>query len=380
MTQYWSSSFTLGILGGGQLGKMLLDETARLDIHTAVLDPSAEAPSVGRTNRFVQGKLMDYQTVLDFGRSVNLVTCEIEHINIDALRQLEKEGIPVRPSPEIFATVGNKAHQKAFYQRHGIPTLPFFTFETKAEMLEKLGPLPVVWKAATGGYDGRGVAILRNQEDVDAVPDVPGLIEDYVGAKREISILIARNPSGETQAFPAVEMVFHPTANLVQHLHSPSSLAPELAARAKEIAEQVAEKFDLAGITAVEMFVTPGNKIYVNEIAPRPHNSGHHTIESHFTSQHEQHLRGILDLPLGSPRALFPAVMLNILGGPDTGAPIYRGLVDIMKEEGVYPHIYGKTETRPFRKMGHITLIGATLDEALARAERVRNMLTVNGQ
>ncbi|CAM2070404.1 5-(carboxyamino)imidazole ribonucleotide synthase [Sulfidibacter corallicola] len=377
MTQYWSSTFTLGILGGGQLGKMLLDETARLDIRTSVLDPSAEAPARGRTETFQRGNLMDYETVLAFGREVDMITCEIEHINIDALAQLEKEGKIVRPSPGIFRTVGNKSLQKAFYRDHDIPTLPFFSFENKREMLDRLEGLPAVWKAATGGYDGRGVAVLRTQADLDQVPDMPGLIETYMEDKREISILIARSPSGQLAAFPAVEMVFHPTANLVEHLHSPTSLPAEVATRAREIAESVAKAFDLAGIMAVEMFVTPDNRIYVNEVAPRPHNSGHHTIESHLTSQHEQHLRAILDLPLGSPRALFPAVMLNVLGGPESGKPRYEGLTEILREEGVYPHIYGKAETRPFRKMGHITVIGATLEEALAKAEKVKQRLVV---
>lgn len=378
MKQYWSSDFKLGILGGGQLGKMMLDETARLDIASVVLDPSSEAPARGRTEQLIQGDLTNYETVMVFGRKANLITCEIENVSIKALKKLEEEGIPVRPGPHIFETVRNKCAQKRFYEAQSIPTLPFFTFETKAEMLDKIDTYPCVWKAATGGYDGRGVAVLRSREEAEALPDMPGLIEQFVADKIEIAILIARRPSGQTACYPAVEMVFHPTANLVEHLHSPSSLSTELADKAQAIAEQVAEAFDLAGIMAVELFVTPDDQIYVNEVAPRPHNSGHHTIESHYTSQHEQHVRAILDLPLGSTRPLFPAVMVNILGGERSGQPRYDGLEDVLAQEGVYVHIYGKKETRPFRKMGHVTIIADTLQAALEKADYVKQTLKVN--
>jgi 5-(carboxyamino)imidazole ribonucleotide synthase len=378
MKQYSSSEFKLGILGGGQLGKMMLDETARLDIASVVLDPSAEAPARGRTEQLIQGDLTNYETVMVFGRKANLITCEIENVSIKALKKLEEEGIPVRPGPHIFEIVRDKCKQKQFYETNLIPTLPFFNFETKAEMLAKLDTYPAVWKAATGGYDGRGVAVLRSREDAEALPEMPGLIETFIDDKIEIAILIARRPSGQTACYDAVEMVFHPTANLVEHLHSPSSLSPELAQKAQEIAESVAEAFDLAGIMAVELFVTPEGKIYVNEVAPRPHNSGHHTIESHYTSQHEQHVRAILDLPLGSTRPLFPAVMVNILGGEKAGRPCYDGLEEVLAMEGVYVHIYGKKQTRPFRKMGHVTIIGKTLEAALAKADAVKSTLKVN--
>ncbi len=378
MRDYWSSEFTLGILGGGQLGKMLLDETARLGIRTAVLDPSREAPARGRTHRFHQGDLMDYEAVLAFGRQASVLTWEIETVNIDALDQLEREGVAVRPAPGLLRTVRDKAVQKTFYRDKGLPTVPFFTFENKDELRERLGPLPVVWKAARGGYDGRGVRVLRDAGDVDALPDQPGLIEEYVAKKREISILAARNASGETACYPAVEMAFHPEANLVELLHSPSSLDPAVAEKAEEIALAAVNAYGLVGIMAVELFVTPDDAVYINEVAPRPHNSGHHTIESHFTSQHEQHLRAILDLPLGSPKALFPAVMVNLLGGPATGRPRYLGLAEALRLEGVYVHIYGKAETRPFRKMGHVTIIDQTLAAAMRKAELVKQTLEVS--
>jgi 5-(carboxyamino)imidazole ribonucleotide synthase len=350
LPQYFSSDFTLGILGGGQLGRMLLDETARLDIRTAVLD-AENAPAHSRANDFVEGNFKDQETVLRFGRSVDLITCEIENINLEALEQLERDGKIVRPSSCIFRLVSDKTAQKRFYTKQGFPTAPYQILESKPAAIEDIGPLPRVWKAARGGYDGKGVQMLREAADVAALPDVPCLIEELIEDKKEISVLVARRPSGETAVYPAVEMVFDPAANLVDYLFSPSSLEEATAKRVEDLAVKVAEAFYLEGIMAVEMFVTPKGEVYVNEVAPRPHNSGHHTIESHLTSQHEQHLRAILDLPLGSTRELFPSVMINILGGPDPGPPIYQGMQEALAIEGVFVHIYGKTETRPKRQI-----------------------------
>lgn len=356
---------------------MLLDETSRLGIKTAILDPAPDAPAHGHTHDFQVGDLKDYDTVLTFGRAVDLLTFEIEHVNLDALDQLEAEGICVRPSPALLRIVSDKTAQKQFYEEHDIPTLPFAVFQNLDEMRKTQFGFPAVWKAATGGYDGRGVQILRDEKDSEDLPDVPCLLETFLENNRELAVLVARNAAGENVCYDAVEMSFHPTANLVEYLISPAIISTEIAEQAKSIAERTANAFNLVGLMAVEMFLTDDG-LWVNEVAPRPHNSGHHTIESHYVSQHEQLLRAILDLPLGSTRELTPAVMVNLLGGNAAGKPRYDGLEDVLKIEGSYVHIYGKSETRPFRKMGHVTLIANTAGEALEKARFVRKTLQVN--
>ena len=373
----WSRNFTLGILGGGQLGKMLLDETARVDIKTAVLDPTPGSPASARATRFEVGDLQDYETVLKFGRSVDLLTFEIEHVNLDALDQLESEGLCVRPSPKLLRIVSDKTAQKQFYEKHGIPTLPFVSFDNKAEMLAHEFGIPAVWKAARGGYDGRGVEILRDESQLAKLPDVPGLLEKYLADNRELAVIVARNAEGDMVAYEPVEMSFHPTANLVEYLIGPADVSDTITTEAQGIAKQTAEAFDLVGIMAVEMFLNDEG-LWVNEVAPRPHNSGHHTIEAHYASQHEQLLRAILNLPLGSTKARCPAVMINLLGGESHGQPRYDGMAEALGVEGCYVYIYGKAETRPFRKMGHVTLIADTVEEALSKAKKVREILKVN--
>ncbi len=376
MSRYFSSDYMLGILGGGQLGKMLLQDLSRMDIRTAVLDPSSFSPCKGRAEVFEVGDLKDFESVYRFGKLVDVLTIEIEHVNVKALTQLEAEGTRVYPKPATLRIIQDKRLQKVFYIENDIPTSPFFTYETKAELAAHPFTFPCVQKSASEGYDGRGVSILRDQNDVTALPEGPGLIEDFVTDIREISVIVARRPSGQMIAYPTVEMEFHPTANLVEYLFSPSSLSLELEAQAKEIALRVAAGLDLVGILAVEMFVTRAGEILVNESAPRPHNSGHHTIESNYTSQYEQHIRAILDLPLGSVRPRSAAVMVNLLGEPgETGYVEYQGITDVLAMEGVYVHIYGKKQTRPFRKMGHVTIIADDLETAKDKARIVKNTL-----
>jgi 5-(carboxyamino)imidazole ribonucleotide synthase len=376
MSRYFSSDFMLGILGGGQLGKMLLQDLSRMDIRTAVLDPSSISPCKGRAEVFEVGDLKDFDAVYRFGKLVDVLTIEIEHVNVKALAQLEAEGTKVYPRPSTLRIIQDKRLQKEFYKANAIPTSPFFNYETKAELLTKTLSFPCVQKSASEGYDGRGVSILRSQADVAALPEGPGLIEDFVTDIREIAVIVARRPSGHTVAYPTVEMEFHPTANLVEYLFSPSSLSPELETQAKNIALRVAEGLDLVGILAVEMFVTAAGEILVNESAPRPHNSGHHTIESNYTSQYEQHIRAILDLPLGSVQPRSAAVMVNLLGEPgETGYVEYQGITDVLAMEGVYVHIYGKKQTRPFRKMGHVTIVADQLQAARHKASIVKNTL-----
>lgn len=347
-----------------------------MDIKTAVLDPSSFSPCKGRCEIFEVGSLTDFETVYRFGKLANLVTYEIEHINVDALEKLESEGIPVYPSSKTLRIIQNKRLQKRFYKENDIPTSPFVEFDSKAELLEMDLTFPCVQKSALHGYDGRGVSILKSREDVEKLDEGGGIIEEFVGNMREISVIVARRPSGEVAVYPPVEMEFHPTANLVEFLFSPSSLLPDQIEEASAIARKVAEKFELVGIMAVEMFVRENGEILVNESAPRPHNSGHQTIESNYTSQYFQHIRAILDLPLGSTRQHSAAVMVNILGEPNhTGYVKYEGVDDILGLEGVYVHIYGKEQTRPFRKMGHVTIISEDLDTAKSKARTVREKL-----
>ncbi len=379
---YFSSPFKLGILGGGQLGKMLLSETRRYDIQTKVIDPSPLAPGKFATNEFTVGDFTDEQTVLNFGKDCDVLTIEIENVNTKALKKLVKDGVRVFPKPETLELIKDKRFQKEFYKNNNIPTSPFFTFETKAELIDKLQERgktpPFVWKAGTGGYDGKGVEIVKTEEQIKGLPDQPGLIEDLIPFEKELAVVVARNENGDTNSFPLVEMDFHPIANLVEYVFSPS-LAPEtLKKEARTIAENLVKAIDHVGILAVEMFLTKEGDILINEIAPRVHNSGHLTIEGNITSQFEQHLRAILNLPLGSTDILKPSVMINLNGEENYEGPVYyEGIQEIMSIPGVYIHLYGKSETRPFRKMGHVTVISDTLDEAREIAKKVKSTIKV---
>ncbi len=382
MVNYFSSEFKLGILGGGQLGKMMLYETRKYDIQTLVLDPSEEAPCKIAANYFMQGDLMDYETVLQFGRKANLVTFEIEGVNLEALKQLEKEGIKVFPSSATLEKIQDKSVQKQFFSTHKIPTAKFSTFKTRARFIEAVKEnqlqLPLVWKSTTGGYDGRGVMVIKNSEDLKNIPEGQCIAEELVPFKNELAVIVARNPSGEMKSYPVVEMEFHPTANQVEYVICPARIGDTIAARARKIAEEVSEAFDHVGLLAVEMFQTKDDEILVNEVAPRPHNSGHYSIEASYTNQFEQHLRAILDLPLGSTESKVAGIMVNLSGEENyQGAVVYENIEKIMKMPGVTPHIYGKKITRPFRKMGHVTIINKDIDEARKIAEEVKNLIRV---
>ncbi|MGM0565467.1 MAG: 5-(carboxyamino)imidazole ribonucleotide synthase [Bacteroidota bacterium] len=382
MERYFSSGFTLGILGGGQLGKMLLYETRKYDIRTHVLDPSPEAPGRLGCDRFFQGDLMDYDVVLDFGRQADVITFEIEHINVEALEQLEKEGKTVYPSSKTLRTVQDKGVQKQFYLDHGIPTADFTLFKDKAALGEAISSddteFPFVWKSTKGGYDGRGVRIIKKQEDVKALPDVACMAEEWIPFENELAVIVARNPDGEIKSYPVVEMEFHPEANQVEYVICPARISDEISAKARKVAEEVSDAFQHVGLLAVEMFQTAEGEILVNEVAPRPHNSGHYSIEGSYTNQFEQHLRAILDLPLGKTDSKTGAVMVNLVGAEGyRGNAKYQNIEKIMALPGVVPHIYGKKETRPFRKMGHVTIISKEIDEARSIAEQVKDTIRV---
>ncbi len=390
---YFSSNFKLGILGGGQLGKMLLFDTRKFDIQTYVLDPSDEAPSKIACNHFFHGDLMDFETVYNFGKQVDVLTFEIELVNIEALEKLENEGKKVYPSPKTLKLIQNKGIQKEFYAEHKIPTAPFEKFEnlenltraivngrSKSEIcnLKSIIQLPFVWKCTEFGYDGNGVKIIRALQDLDNLPNVECIAEEMVPFKNELAVIVCRNPSGEIKTYPVVEMEFHPEANQVEYVICPARIDDKVAENARAIALEVSKKFNHVGLLAVEMFQTENDEILVNEVAPRPHNSGHYSIEASYTSQFENHLRAILDLPLGNTESKIAGIMVNLTGAEGfSGDVIYENIETILGWNGVTPHIYGKKQTRPFRKMGHVTIINEEINEARKIAEDVKNTIRV---
>ena len=373
---FYSKNFRLGILGGGQLGRMFIQEAVNYDVRVAVLDPSADAPCAQLAHEFVLGNFADFETVYNFGKTKDVVTIEIEHVNVEALEQLQKEGVKVYPRPDILSMVKDKGLQKQFYRINTINTAPFHLVSNRKDIEQFLPEFPFMQKIRTGGYDGRGVTPLKNAGDIANAFDAPSVLEKFVDFEREISVIIARNASGQEKTFPIVGMDFNPEANLVEYLYCPVDLTAQVEKAALEVASRIVRALDFVGILAVEMFVTKSGEVLVNEIAPRPHNSGHHTIEACITSQYEQHLRAILDLPLGDTTLLRPAVMVNILGARGHSGPVvYEHLREVMSLPGVFVHLYGKSETRPFRKMGHVTVIAETLDEATATAREVSRLL-----
>ncbi|UZD40288.1 5-(carboxyamino)imidazole ribonucleotide synthase [Capnocytophaga ochracea] len=382
MPHYFSSDFTLGILGGGQLGKMLLTETRKFDITTKVLDPSPDAPCRIACNTFVQGNLTDFNTVYNFGKDVEVLTIEIENVNVEALEKLQTEGVKVYPSPQTIKNIQNKATQKQFYATHGIPTAPFQVFQNteslKKAINEQQLSLPFVWKSARFGYDGNGVKIVRQLTDLNLLPNDQCIAESLVPFKKELAVIVARNAQGQVRTYPVVEMEFHPEANQVEYVLCPARIEEAVAQKARTIAIQVAQAFEVVGLLAVELFQTENDEILVNEVAPRPHNSGHYSIEAAYTNQFEQHLRAILNLPLGSTESKVAGVMVNLVGAEGyQGKVVYENIEQIMAMEGVTPHIYGKKETRPFRKMGHVTIVNPNINKARQIAEQVKNTIRV---
>ena len=378
MNKVFGKDFVLGVLGGGQLGRMLIQEAINLNIHVAVLDPAADAPCADVANTFVQGSFNDYNTVLEFGKKADIITIEIEHVNLDALEELERLGKRVYPTTRALRTIKDKGLQKLFYQENEIPTAPFFLVKNKEEAEELLNEGPFMQKMREGGYDGKGVTPLRNENDLPQAFHAPSVLEKMVDFEKEIAVIVARNEKGETSTFPLVEMEFNPEANLVEFIFSPANVTSTLESEAKDIALQVAEKLKHVGLLAVEMFVTKDGKILVNEIAPRAHNSGHHTIEACYTSQYAQHLRAILNLPLGSTELRSPAVMINLLGEKGFSGPVfYKNMEDVLHTEGAFVHLYGKSETKPFRKMGHITVCDHNLEKAKETAKRLLHLVQV---
>lgn len=373
---WYGDNMRIGLLGGGQLGRMLLQEAIDLNIHLHAMDNDPQAPCAAIMHSYTLGDITDFDAVMNFGEDKHVLTVEIENVNIEALELLEKQGVQVYPQPHVLKTIKDKGTQKEFYQKHAIPTAPFRLIENKADL--STVSFPIVQKLRTGGYDGKGVQVLKSISDVDKAFDAPSVLEEMIPFTKELSVIVARNAKGEMRTFPVVECEFNPEANLVEFLFSPANISPSIEQKAEALAKSVIEKLDMVGLLAVELFLTENDELLVNEIAPRPHNSGHHTIECCVTSQFAQHLRSILNLPLGSTELTRAGAMINLLGEKGfEGKAIYDGLETALAMEGVYPHIYGKETTKPFRKMGHITITGKDVDDVKEKAKRVQSIVKV---
>ena len=358
---------TIGILGGGQLGLMLLQASIDWNLRVHVLDADAEAPCRHLCTQFTQGSLTDYDTVYQFGQAVDILTIEIERVNVDALEALEREGKRVFPQPSVIRIIQDKRLQKQFYRDHNLPTADFILTDTRADvaLLEIQQPdfLPAFHKLGRDGYDGRGVQRIGSVADVGKAFDAPGVLEKAVDFEKELAVIVARNERGEMQTFPTVEMVFHPELNLVEYLFAPAEISETINQQAQDIARRTTEAFGIVGLLAVELFLDKQGNVLINEVAPRPHNSGHHTMRANVTSQFEQHWRAILNYPLGDTTAYQPAAMVNLLGEEGyTGPAVYEGLENLLAMPGVFPFFYGKTITKPFRKMGHVTVMDDSLE------------------
>ncbi len=381
MKSNYHSGLNIGILGGGQLGRMFIQEALNYDIIVDILDPDPNAPCATIARDFKLGDIKDFETVYNFGKDKDIVTIEIEHVNVDALEQLEKEGIKVYPQSNVIRLIQDKGLQKEFYEANAIPTAPFKLIPSSDELSENLDFLPFMQKLRKGGYDGKGVQAIIDQKDFDKAFNAPSVLEAFVDFEKELSVVVARNENGNIETYPIVELAFNSEANLVEFLFAPASVSQSIEEESKRIAETIIEKLDMIGLLAVELFLTKEGTVLVNEIAPRPHNSGHQTIEANYTSQYEQHLRAIVNLPLGSTEALKPSVMLNLLGEQGHfGKVKYEGIETVTSWKGVFTHIYGKKETKPFRKMGHVTVLNDTLDEAKSIALNVKKTLKVIGE
>jgi len=369
---------SVGILGGGQLGRMLIQSAIDFNIDLAVLDPDADAPCKNLCRQFTQGSLQDESVILEWAKDLDLITIEIEHVNINALKKLQQVGKKVFPQPEVLEIIQDKRKQKEFYRSKNLPTAPFELLDKKEDIANYQHLLPGFQKLGKDGYDGRGVQRIQSIQDIPKGFDGPSLIEQAIPFEKELAVIVARNEQGQVEAFPVVEMVFNPVHNLVEYLFAPAAVTTAIADQATTLAKQVITEFDMVGILAVELFLTKEGTLLINEVAPRPHNSGHQTIEANSTSQYEQHLRAILNLPLGSTKTLTPSAMVNLLGEEGfSGDVVYEGLEETLKQEGVHVHFYGKKTTKPFRKMGHVTILDSDLQQLKDKAQWVKTWLKI---
>lgn len=382
MNSYVTSDFKLGIICGGQLGRMLGIAASNWDITTYVLDAVENCPASKTCDVHVLGHQMNYDDVYNFGKQVDMLTFEIEHVNLEALRKLKAEGLKIFPDPELLAIIQDKGLQKQFYAEHNIPTSPFELYQSSKEILRAIDSgkirIPFVQKSRAAGYDGKGVSVIQSASDLPKLMDTPSVVEEAISIEKELSVIVARNESGETKCYPIVDMVFNQEANLVDYLMCPANVSEAIEYTCQQIALNIAEKLNLVGLLAVELFLDRTGNVIVNECAPRTHNSGHHTIESNYTSQFEQQIRAILNYPLGDTKIKTPAVMVNLIGEDGYSGPVYYdGFEHVLGISGAHPHIYGKTDSKPFRKMGHITVLGQTLDEAERKAIEIKRNIKV---
>lgn len=378
MTTVFENNTKIGVLGGGQLGRMLYYRAAPLNVEISFMDPDKFAPCNGISRKFVVGDLNNYEHVMEFCKNLDVISIEIENVNVRALKELENQGKKVYPQPDIIELIKDKGAQKLFYESNKIPTAPFFLIENEKDLISYVPKFPMVQKMRSGGYDGKGVTILKNESSLQSAFPGATLLEEKIPFIKELSVIVARNSNGDVITYPIVEQEFNDEANLVELLFSPSEISESIELEAKSIAKNIIESLDMIGLLAVELFLTEDGKLLVNEIAPRPHNSGHHTIEANYESQYGQLLRCLLDFPLGSTEMISPAVMVNLLGEKGyEGVAKYQGLNEVMELPGVFVHLYGKKTTKPFRKMGHITILASTTKKAREIALTVKNTLKV---
>ena len=381
----FNKNITVGILGGGQLGKMTLDVANKWGLKVNILDSDINCPSSKLCNNFISGDLMDYNSVMNFGSDVDIITIEIENVNVEALKDLEKKGKTVFPQPRIIETIQDKSLQKKFYLENEIPTSSFQIFKNINELKSFISfnkvSFPFIWKASKMGYDGFGVKKVTNIEEVEKLKDCHCIIEELVDIKKELAVMVVSSKSGEIKNYHTVEMEFNKNSNQVEYILSPANISKKLSLEAENLAVDLAKKFQIVGLLAVEMFLNSEDKILVNEVAPRPHNSYHFSIEGSHTSQFEQLLRSILDIPLGSTKTIQNSVMVNLVGEDGYSGPaIYNDFDQIIGLEGVNPHIYGKFETRPNRKMGHVTILNRDLNKAIEIAKKIKNTVIINSK
>ncbi len=371
-----STMSKIGILGGGQLGRMLLQAAANYPVETFVLENDSECPAAHLCHHFTKGDIRNFDDVYAFGKKVQALTIEIENVNIEALEKLEQEGIKVFPKPAVLRTIKNKILQKEYYNNHSIPTAEYRITRDREDLKEAEHFLPAVHKIGEGGYDGKGVQLLRNAYDLEKGFDAPSVLEKMVPIHKEIAQMVAVNEAGETALYPPVEMLFDPDLNLLDYQLCPAEMDTKTLWKVEAIALAVVRNFKSPGIFAVEMFIDKKGDVLVNETAPRVHNSGHHTIEAHYSSQFDMLWRVMLGYPLGNTDAIMPSIMVNIIGEEGyTGTVRYEGLEEVLKIENAFVHLYGKKQTKPGRKMGHVTILSNEKQDLLHQSSKIKRTL-----
>jgi 5-(carboxyamino)imidazole ribonucleotide synthase len=368
----------VGILGGGQLGRMLLQAAANYQVETYVLENDENCPSAHLCHHFTKGDIRDAETVYKFGKYLDAITIEIENVSIDALERLEQEGIKVYPKPSVLRIIKNKIRQKEFYKEYAIPTAPYVITQSLNDLRQQQAFLPAVHKIGEGGYDGKGVQLLHTTEDLEKGFDAPSVLEKMINVRQEIAQMIAIDNEGKTVLYPSVEMVFNPNLNLLDYQLCPASITKEVLWKVEAISISLVRQFNSPGLFAVELLIDDKGDVFVNETAPRVHNSGHHTIEAHYSSQFDMLWRIILGHPLGNTKAILPSIMINLVGSDEyTGNVKYEGLNEVLSIDNAFVHLYGKSQTKPGRKMGHVTIMSAEKQDLLHKANKVKQTLTV---